>query len=348
MTVSLHLGRKAQLSHFLELSIKPIAFLHLLTAILRGQSRASRFRLSIANHTCIRTDYLDSEEFSGPPDTAQDPSGSNLEATLSEIQGHELASGPTAISEQSTSDAIDHSTSKLPEESYVLQARKEATRVKELEPTTEIDVEHSQPARSRWARVKNQEFPSAALERLGVPWRQAEGKQNHIVIDRELAMALRKARAQQQSGNMEGSPLDMDGTSTGDLNMKAQRAYAELPNKSLPSLENKPTLLTSWPTETKPPLDLNIRRKRTAIPEPELAAMPGAPLRADDANSDKSDNNGKTTKRHFLGGEEVQVTRRSFRSETKLPAKLVEDRTLHALGYSFYEQVGRILRCCPV
>ena len=71
---------------------------------------------------------------------------------------------------------------------------------------------------SRWARVKNQEFPSAALEKLGVPWRQAEGKQNHIIIDREFAMALRKARAQPQSGNMERSPLEIDGTSTGDLN----------------------------------------------------------------------------------------------------------------------------------
>jgi hypothetical protein len=304
--------------------------------------------LSIANHTCISTDCLDSEELSGPPDVAQDPFGSNLEATLSEIQDHESASGPTAVSEQLNNDVIGHSTSKLPEESYVLQARKEATQVKELEPTTEIDVEHSQPAQSRWARVKNQEFPSTALERLGVPWRQAEGKQNHIVIDREFAMALRKARAHQQSSNMEGSPLNTDGTSTRDLNRKAQYADAELPNKSLPSLESAPTPSPSWPTGTEPPLGLNIRRKRTTIPDPELAAMPGTSLRADDANSGEGGNNDKTTKRHFLGGEEVQVTRGSFRGETKLPAGLVEDRTLHALGYSFYKQVGRILRYRPV
>jgi hypothetical protein len=344
----LHPGRKAQPSHFLELSIKPIPSFHLLTAILRGQSRANRFRLGIANHTCISTDCLDSEEFSGPPSVAQDPLSSNPEAAFSEIQDHESASGPTAVSEQLTNDAIDHSTSKLPEESYVSQARKEATQVKELEPTTKTDVEHSQPAQSRWARVKNQEFPSTALERLGVPWRQAEGKQNHIVIDREFAMALRKARAQQQSGNMEGSPLDIDGTSTGALNMKARCADAELPNKSLPSLESAPTPLPSWPTGTEPPPGLDIRRKRTTIPEPELAAIPGTPLRADSANNGEGGNNDKTTKRHFLGGEEVQVTRGSFRGETKLPAGLVEDRTLHALGYSFYKQVGRILRYRPV
>jgi hypothetical protein len=102
-----------------------MAFLHLLGAVLRGQSRASGFRLGIANHTCISTNCLDSEEFSDPPDVAQDPSGSHLEAILSEIQDHESAPGPTAVSEQSTSNAIDHSASKLPEESYVLQVSKE-------------------------------------------------------------------------------------------------------------------------------------------------------------------------------------------------------------------------------
>ena len=177
----------------------------------------------LLTHRMPSSNHLEPEELSEAsriPGESADPTSHTTSPETGDYKpGHQ----PTATSEQLPSDATDPVLLVPTEEPHILQTRELVTEAPESNPAAEIDAKHSEPSQSKWESVVIEEFPTAALESLGVPWRKVEGEETHIMIGREIMTALRKARAQQPSADMERPMSRVGVTLAEDLDTNAQR-----------------------------------------------------------------------------------------------------------------------------
>jgi hypothetical protein len=295
--------------------------------------------LSVANHRMTSSNHLEPEESSGASRIPRESADPASHTTSPETGDYKSGHQPAAMSEQLPSDATDPALSALTEEPHNLQTRELVTEAPESNPAAEIDAKHSEPSQSKWERVVIEEFPTAALESLGVPWRKVEGEETHIMIDREIMTALRKARAQQPSADMERPMSRVGVTLAEDLDTNAQRANAEPDSESLALLEEDRSLHRAPRSDSESPSEIIIEQEPMAASEPELPGKAGTSGRGAYEESEDSHGGENSTEYHVIGGEIVLVTHRFTDGETLLPTTLGEDRVLHALGYSFYVQV---------
>ena len=296
----------------------------------------------VVNDSSISTNNLEPKESSDHANVAQESADPTSHTTSAELGDHESDHEPPAVSEQSLSDASDQASSEPAKEPHVWETHEDATGVPELEPTAEANAKHSQPAPSGWARAETQEFPIAALDSLGVLWRKVEGAEDYILVNREVTMAIRNARAEPQSANVEGPLSDAKGTRTEDLDTKARHADIDSPTKPLPPFDVNSSPPHSPQAESQSRPEVVVNREPAVTSEPGLLADQGKSSRGDDAEKQqrrtrRQDDEGSVN--YVVGDQSFEIDYGPTHDKIVMPPVLVEDRALHALGYAFYVQV---------
>ena len=193
------------------------------------------------------------------------------------------------------------------------------THADEVEDVEEVYTQHAQPSPSRWERVLTREFPIASLDRLAVPWRKAEGREDIIVIDREFATAVRKERARHDSANLE------------DLSSMARATIAEdYEPRDLPDLhESTDKNLPTAEINSPPAQHITIIHRQPTI---ETLGSNSPERVAEEMNSERKDNDPS-----YLNKETEPPYPR--RGKTRMPRRLVSMQALTELGYPAHLEV---------
>jgi hypothetical protein len=140
--------------------------------------------------------------------------------------------------------------------------------------------------------------------------------------------ALQKAKAQQQPTKTESPPPlppPIASPSPPPLPIEINQSSRRAPTPEDKSRSE--TAIDGWPKATS---------------EPKLSAERGSSTRGDDSESHSTEYTEtieRRTELHVIGDDTVEVIKGPVLNKTLIPATLVEDRVLHALGFTFYVQV---------